>query len=91
VYPPKKRKKTPRWAWGQKKGGYTIKRKGYYRKKKPSLQRTGLLRKKCITVLEGSKGPVLGGLKREQPVVTKEDDRGSIGEQGEDKDRGREI
>ena len=33
VYPPKKRKKTPGWAWGQKKGGYTMKRKGYCGKK----------------------------------------------------------
>ena len=33
VYPPKKRKKTPGWVWGQKEGGYTMKRKGYYRKK----------------------------------------------------------
>jgi len=27
--------------------------------------------------LKGSKGLVLGGVKREQPMVTKEDDRGS--------------
>ena len=33
VYPPKKRKKTPGWGWGQKEGGYTMKRKGYYRRK----------------------------------------------------------
>ena len=68
-----------------------MKRKGYYRKKELLYKELDFFRREYIRVLEGSKGLVVGGLKREQPVVTKEDDRGGIGAQGEDKDRGREI
>ena len=54
-----------------------MKRKGYYRKKELLYKELDFFRREYIRVLEGSKGLVLGGLKREQPVVTKEDDRGS--------------